>query len=57
MKSENDHPVHTITLLVVMARRQYESCVVAVIFKRRSETGETAFESSHQDAPNPCLTF
>ena len=25
--------------------------------KRRSETGEAAFESSHQGAPNPCLTF
>ena len=25
--------------------------------KRRRATGEAAFESYHQDTPNPCLTF
>ena len=31
----------------------FRSCKI----KRRSETGEPAFESTHQGTPNPCLTF
>ena len=45
VKSKNDPLGPTGALLVAQPRRQYEILIVV------------AFESSHQDTHNPCLTF
>ena len=40
-----------------MERRTAVARQIILESKRRSETDEAAFDSSHRDAPNQCLTF